>query len=79
MRSKALRIGAFYLVVIGLWALVARAEVWSPFLFPAPQSVLRSLVRNLESGLLLEALQFSMLRLVVGYGLSIAIGLALGA
>ena len=78
MRSKAVRIGAFYLVIIGLWALIARAEVWSPFLFPAPQSVLRSLVRNLESGLLLEALQFSMLRLVVGYGLSIAIGLALG-
>jgi len=78
MPSKALRVGAFYLVVIGLWALVARAEVWSPFLFPAPQGVWRALVRNVESGLLLEALQFSMLRLVVGYGISIAIGLALG-
>src|SRR5688572_12402720 len=78
MPSKALRIAAFYVVVIIAWALVARAEVWSPFLFPAPESVFRSLARNLESGLILEALKFSMLRLVVGYGISLVIGLALG-
>src|SRR5688572_18995344 len=78
MPSKALRIAGFYVVVIVAWAPVARAEVWSPFLFPAPESVFRSLARNLESGLVLEALKFSMLRLVVGYGISLVIGLALG-
>jgi NitT/TauT family transport system permease protein len=78
MPSKALRIAAFYIVVIAIWALVARAEIWSPFLFPAPQSVLRSLVKNLQSGLILEALQYSLMRLVVGYALSIALGLGLG-
>ena len=78
MPSKALRIAVFYVLVIGGWHLLARSGLWSPFLFPSPVSVFRSLTRNIENGLILEALQHSVGRLVVGYAISMLVGMGLG-
>ena len=75
---KLLRILAFYVVVIGAWSLLGRAEVWSPFLFPTPEKVFHSLRTNFASGLIFDGLQASMQRLVVGYALSFFLGMGLG-
>ncbi len=75
---KAVRVGGFYAAVILGWHVVAQSGLWSPFLFPSPASVLASLVRNTENGLLADALAHSVQRLVVGYAISMLIGLGLG-
>jgi NitT/TauT family transport system permease protein len=78
MRAKVLRILVFYTLVIGGWHLLAVADVWSPFLFPSPLSVARSLIRNVENGQLADALAHSMQRLVLGYSISMLVGFSLG-
>jgi NitT/TauT family transport system permease protein len=81
MRSsgwKALRVGGFYIAAILGWQLIAQSGLWSPYLFPSPVSVFSSLVRNTQNGLLADALSHSVQRLVVGYAVSMLIGLSLG-
>ena len=78
MRSKALRLGAFYLVVLGSWQLIATSGLWSSYLFPAPTSVVASLVRNVEHGMIFAALGQSLWRLALGYAISMLLGLSLG-
>ena len=78
MPSKALRIAVFYVLVIGGWHLLAQSELWSPFLFPSPVSVFRSLTRNVANGMIPGALQHSVGRLAVGYAISMLIGMGLG-
>ena len=78
MGLKLLRIVGFYVAVIGLWSLLGRVEVWSPFLFPSPEKVFASLRTNFANGLILDGLQASMQRLVVGYVISFVLGMALG-
>jgi NitT/TauT family transport system permease protein len=78
MRSRAARIVVFWVVALGAWHLVAAAEVWSPYLFPSPLSVVRALWRTAANGQLLDALSHSMFRLVVGYAISMVLGLGLG-
>ena len=78
MPSKLLRIAVFYVLVIGAWQLIAQAEVWSAYLFPSPISVFRSLVRNIGNGMIPDAVQHSVGRLVIGYAISMVIGMGLG-
>lgn len=78
MRSRLLRIAIFWVVVLGAWHLVATSGIWSPYLFPSPLSVVRSLLRNVQNGTLTDALAHSLLRLAVGYAISMVLGLGLG-
>ncbi len=63
-------------VLVLLWA-GAAAQAKSP-LFPGPIEVVRSLAGALEQGTLVRAIVTSALRLFVGYGLALAIGVPLG-
>jgi NitT/TauT family transport system permease protein len=72
------RISTFYLALIAVWYVVAKAEIWSPYLFPSPDHVFDALRRNIENGLLWESLQGSLKRLVIGYSISFVIGMGLG-
>jgi len=78
MPSKVLRIAAFWVAVLVVWQLIAIAEIWSPYLFPTPVAVGRSLIKNAQSGMLLDALWHSLARLAVGYAISMLLGLGLG-
>ena len=78
MPSKVLRIAAFWVAVLVAWQLIAIAEIWSPYLFPTPVAVGRSLIKNAQSGMLLDALWHSLARLAVGYAISMLLGLGLG-
>lgn len=75
---KLLRISMFYVLLLGAWYAVAKAEIWSPFLFPAPDKVFEALRDSIQSGVLIEALEGTMKRLLIGYGISFVIGMAIG-
>lgn len=63
--------------MLGLWAAASRLAD-SPLL-PPPSEVLRSLAAAARRGALLRALGTSLQRLLLGYGLSLVLGVGLGA
>ena len=75
---RLMRIVIFYVLVIATWWSVARAEVWSPFLFPAPDAVYRAMLVNIENGQIPAAIAASLQRMAVGYGLSFVFGMSMG-
>ncbi len=68
----------FYLALVGLWELLYLARLWPEFLFPAPLSVITTLVEGFQNGTFLLGIGASLARLAVGYGLALGIGLPLG-
>ncbi len=78
MLFKTIRLLAFYAGLVGLWQLVATAGVWPTYLFPSPSAVFDALWKNIENGLIPEAIRISIKRLVVGYSISLAVGLVIG-
>lgn len=75
---KALRIMLFYAALIGLWQLVYELEIWSKLLLPSPEQVWKQLRFYTDNGLIQEAVQTSMRRLMIGYSLSLLIGVVIG-
>ena len=78
LAGRALRMVVFYVAVIGLWWAVAAAEVWSPYLFPAPDAVFQSLQKNMANGQIPAAILASLQRMAIGYVLSFFAGMSMG-
>jgi NitT/TauT family transport system permease protein len=78
---KFLKHAAFWLVLLGVWELSYRMLGWRPWIFPAPSHVLEALVvlvtRSTDFALP-RALLVSVLRLFVGFTLSVVLGTLLG-
>ncbi len=53
-------------------------KIWKPYVFPAPLTVLQSLIELTADSTLLIAILASARRIIVGYFISMAIGVALG-
>ncbi len=68
----------FFAVLIGAWEYLVRRGVWSPVLVPSPLDVGRYFVSSIQDRTLLEASYVTMKRLVLGYVVSLIIGLPLG-
>ncbi len=68
----------FYAVLIGGWIVVAKLRVWPPYLFPAPKDVAESLWAGFADHSFWIAIGVSMKRMLIGYGISVAIGIVLG-
>jgi len=68
----------FYGVLIGLWVLLAELKIWPPYVFPTPQGVLQSLWSGFADHSFWIAIAVSMKRMVLGYGISVVLGMALG-
>ncbi len=64
--------------LLASWALVAKAGLWPPQVFPAPWEVADSLWAMLADGRLGSATGASLKRLILGYCLSVAIGVPIG-
>ncbi len=75
---KALRLAVFYLALLALWQLLYSLHVWSPYLLPSPSDVWHSFIDYVDNGLIQKAVRASMQRLVIGYAISILIGLIIG-
>jgi NitT/TauT family transport system permease protein len=74
---------AFYTALIAIWALVYKVgvdvlQLWKSYAFPSPMSVAESIVKLMENNVILIAIAASLKRLVIGYGLSILLGLSVG-
>jgi NitT/TauT family transport system permease protein len=68
----------FYSVLIGIWFLLAKLKVWPPYVFPTPQGVLDSLWAGFSDHSFWIAIGVSMKRMVLGYSLSVILGMVLG-
>jgi NitT/TauT family transport system permease protein len=75
---KLLRIALFYVALVAIWWLVVKAEVWSPYVLPAPSKVLHSLQHYWDNGLLVKAIKSSVQHLLEGFAISIVFGMIIG-
>lgn len=67
-----------FLALTGIVEALVRTKVWDSPLFPAPSEVFRYLVHALSNGELIEGSWVTMKRLLLGYFVSLAVGLPLG-
>src|SRR6266849_1295766 len=68
----------FYLLLLVVWHLLATSGIWPDYLFPGPLAVLNALVNGFQNGQFLQAALVSLQRLVIGYSISLGIGMVLG-
>ncbi|MGA7909562.1 MAG: ABC transporter permease [Candidatus Sulfotelmatobacter sp.] len=76
--KHALRYLIFYGLLFGLWALLAELKIWPPYLFPTPWGVGGALWAGFADHTFWIAIAVSMRRVLIGYFISIVLGLALG-
>ncbi|MFZ0056367.1 MAG: ABC transporter permease, partial [Pseudolabrys sp.] len=75
---RALVAAAFLLALLGLWQMAALSGRWSPVLLPPPTMVGHYLLDAWRDGSLVEAIEVTLRRLLIGYAIGVAIGLPLG-
>ena len=76
--KRWLRHMLFYAALIGAWGLLAKLKVWPPYLFPTPWGVGEAMWAGFADHSFWIAIGVSMRRMLLGYGLSVALGIALG-
>jgi NitT/TauT family transport system permease protein len=81
VRSHAwllVRIALFYAALLGIWQLLYNLEIWSPYLFPSPTEVWDELWKNIDNGMLQDAVRTTMKRLTIGFALAFVAGMIIG-
>jgi len=68
----------FYSLLLGIWVLLAGLRVWPPYIFPTPRGVAESLWAGFADHSFWIAIGVSMRRMLLGYAVSVAIGIVLG-
>jgi len=68
----------FYSVLIAIWVLLAQLKIWPPYVFPTPQGVFQSLWAGFADHSFWIAIAVSMKRMLIGYALSVVLGMILG-
>src|SRR6202043_4237229 len=68
----------FYAALFGLWTLLAELKIWPPYLFPPPWGVGEALYAGFQDHSYLIAIRISMQRVLIGYGISVVLGMILG-
>jgi len=72
------RFAVFYGVLIGSWFLLVKLKVWPPYVFPSPQGVVEALWAGFADHSFWIAIGVSMKRMLLGYSLSVILGMVLG-
>jgi NitT/TauT family transport system permease protein len=65
-------------VVVGGWQVVYWLKIWPPFLFPSPLNTAAEFVTLVHTGTLQSALEGTLERMVIGFGLTLVIGVGVG-
>src|SRR5438067_6839142 len=68
----------FYAALLAIWIMIARLKIWPPYLVPTPKGVWDSLVIGFSDRTFWIAIEVSMRRIAVGYGISVVLGMILG-
>lgn len=66
-------------LLIGIWEAIFSLAIWPAYMFPSPFGVGQTLLRGFQDGSFIIALEASFGRLLMGYGISIVLGIFLGA
>jgi len=77
VKNWQLRIG-FIVALLALWELLFQLKLWPPYIFPSMSSVAQSLAAGFADGTYSRAILSSMKRLLIGYAISLVIGVPLG-
>lgn len=70
--------GGFFLLLILMWYALAHSGLWPEYMLPAPEAVFRNLVNGIGSGRYLLAITVSIRRILIGYLISLGVGIPLG-
>lgn len=76
--TSLLLVLGFYAALVGLWQLVYELEIWSPYLLPEPSQVFQSIRRYVGNGVLLESIETTMQRMLIGFAIAFVIGMSMG-
>ena len=76
--KRAFRFIVFYAALLGLWVLIAELKIWPPYLFPTPWGVGEALYAGFKDHTYLIAIVVSMKRVLIGYMISVVLGMILG-
>jgi NitT/TauT family transport system permease protein len=76
--KRAARLIIFYAGLLGLWTLLAELKIWPPYLFPTPWGVGQALYAGFQDHSFLIAIAVSMRRVLIGYAISVLLGMILG-
>src|SRR5579864_7913399 len=76
--KRTFRYLVFYGALMSLWILLAKLKLWPPYLFPTPWSVAEQMYSGFQDHSYWIAIAVSMKRVVIGYGISVLLGLILG-
>ena len=68
----------FYLVLIAMWEGIFRSGIWPDFLFPSPLGVFQNVLEGFQDRSFIIAIGASMKRVILGYSISLVVGLSLG-
>ncbi|HZR31529.1 MAG TPA: ABC transporter permease [Terriglobales bacterium] len=68
----------FYAALLAIWVVIARLKIWPPYLVPTPKGVWDSLVSGFSDRTFWIAIEVSMRRIAIGYGISVVLGMVLG-
>ncbi len=77
MRSLAKKTFIF-LFIIGVWKLITIFKIWPSYVFPSPEGVFLYLEHVSINGELIKSTLSSLKRLVIGYSISIIVGVVVG-
>src|ERR1022692_712594 len=76
--KRLARFAIFYGALLGLWLLLAELKIWPPYLFPTPKGVAEALYAGFADHSFWIAMAVSMQRVLIGYGISVILGMILG-
>jgi NitT/TauT family transport system permease protein len=76
--KRATRFVLFYAVLLAVWVILAKMKVWPPYIFPTPWGVGEAMWSGFADHSFWIAIGISMKRMLVGYGLSVVLGMILG-
>ena len=65
-------------VLLVLWQAAASAKLWSEYVLPSPERVLRAFATMAQSGVLFENIWVSFFRVLTGFSIAFALAFLLG-
>ncbi len=77
MKSWQARL-VFFVALLAGWEVLFRLRLWPPYIFPSASSVVGSFVTGFADGSYVLAIVVSLRRILMGYGISLAIGIPIG-
>jgi NitT/TauT family transport system permease protein len=68
----------FLVLLVSIWDAVFRFGLYDGFLMPSPEEVVSAFIRGLRDGSFVTGVAVSMRRILIGYGISLVLGVGLG-